>query len=285
MFDLHVHTTASDGEYSPKEIINLAKKEGLKTIAITDHDTIDGLEDAILEGKKQNIDVIPGIELGVTYPNGKLHILGYFVNYKDENFREKVKYLKTTREERNLKFIEEFNKNGIDISLEDLLKYSNNDVIGKPHFARALVEKGYAATQDEVFKKYFNQEPYKSIRRKPFLPKDAISMLKENGCVVVIAHPVTLKRKGHELEEAILELKKLGVDGIECFNCIHTKEDIDVLIDIANRNDLLITAGSDYHGPHVKPNVLLGRGKNDNIITDIDVVGNLKNYNEERAKG
>ncbi len=283
MFDLHVHTTASDGEYSPKDIVRLAKKEGLKTIAITDHDTIDGVLEGLLEGIEQKIDVIPGIELGVSYPYGKLHILGYFIDFTDENFQKQVNYLKTTREEKNNRFIEEFNKNGINICRDDLLKYSNNDVIGKPHFARCLLEKGYINNYEDAFKNYFNKEPYKSIKREPFTPKDAINMLESAGAVVIIAHPITLKLKGQELENAIIELKKLGVDGIECFNSIHTKEERDFLIDIANRNDLLVTAGSDYHGPNVKPNILLGSGKNNNIITDKPVVENLKIYKKIKS--
>ena len=283
MIDLHVHTNASDGEYSPKEVIKLAKEDGIKTIAITDHDTLSGLEEAIDAGKNLGVEVIPGIELGVAVPKGKLHILGYFVDYKDEEFKKQIELFRTYREQRNDKLLEEFQNNGIDITYSDIYKYSSNNVIGKPHMARALMEKGYVNNVEEAFTNYFKKEPYRNVVRNVMTPKEAIEILKKNNALVVIAHPVTLKLKGKELEEQIKTYKEYGVDGIECFNNIHTPEQIDELIDIAKRNDLLITAGSDYHGPKVKPGVELGKGKNNNIITDLPILENLKNYKEIKS--
>lgn len=283
MIDLHVHTTASDGEYSPKEIVRLAKINNIKTIAITDHDTVEGVKEAIEEGKKIGVEVIPGVELGVTVPHGKLHVLGYFIDYNNKNLINSLNTLKEIRNERNERLLETFKNNGIDITIDDVLKYADGKVIGKPHMAQVLIEKGYASDVEEAFTNYFNKEPYKSIRRKPFEVKEAFKVLKDANGIVVVAHPVTLKLKGKDLEDKILEYKKFGLDGIECFNNIHTQDDIKELIDIATRNNLLITAGSDYHGPNVKPNVILGSGKNGNIITDIPVVEKIKTYKKTKS--
>ncbi len=283
MFDLHVHTTASDGEYSPSEIVKLAKESGISTIAITDHDTIDGLTEGILSGLEEKIEVIPGIEIGAAYPDGKLHILGYFIDFTDNTFKNKIQYLKEIREDRNYRLLQEFNSNGINISMDDILKYANNNVVGKPHFARAILEKGYVTNYEDVFTNYFNKEPYKNIKREKITPKEVIDTLNYAGAVIIVAHPVTLNKQGKELEDVIVELKSLGVDGIECFNSIHTKEETDELLNIARNNDLLITSGSDYHGPHIKPNILLGCGQNDNIITDIPVADNLKIYKKIKS--
>lgn len=283
MIDLHVHTTASDGEYSPKEIIRLAKESDVTTIAITDHDTVEGVKEAIKEGKKIGVEVIPGVELGVTVPHGKLHILGYFIDYNNENLINTLNTLKEIRNERNERLLETFRNNGIDITIDDVLKYTNGKIIGKPHMAQVLIEKGYVSEVEEAFTNYFNKELYKNIKRKPFFVEDAFKAINDAGGIIVVAHPITLKLKGKELEDKILEYKKLGLDGIECFNNIHTQEDIKELTDIATRNNLLITAGSDYHGPNVKPNVILGRGKNGNIITDIPVVEKIKTYKKTKS--
>ena len=277
MIDLHVHTTASDGEYSPSEVIQLAKDNNVTTIAITDHDTTEGIEEALEAGKKLGIEVIPGIELNAKVEKGKMHIVGYFININDKDFLKSMEDLKKDRKERNKKFIEEFNKKGIHITLEQVKKYVIGNVVGKPHFARTLYDNGYITNIKEAYSNYFNVEPFNKIKRKGITPKEAIQMIKDAGGIAVIAHPVTLKLEDEELKNKIKELKEYGLDGVECYNNIHTTEDIEKLKKIARENNLLITAGSDFHGPITTPNVEIGKGKNNNIISDVpDMVEKIK---------
>ncbi len=278
MFDLHVHTTASDGEFSPEEIVKLAAKNNVTTIAIADHDTVSGLDMAIEMGKSLNVEVIPGVELNAHVEKGKMHILGYNMDYKNIDFANKMNELKQDRDERNEKFIKEFNKQNINISIEAVKKYAFGEILAKPHFARALFEKHYINDIEEAYTKYFNAYPMNTIKRKPLLPKDAIQIIKKAGGIAVLAHPVTLKLDNNQLEQKILELKSFGLDGIECYNNIHTQEDIEKLNLIANKLNMLVTAGSDFHGPISTPNVELGRGRNNNIYNLPNILENFKSY-------
>lgn len=267
MIDLHLHTTASDGEYNPKDVIKLAKENGVDTVAIADHDTVAGLEEAIEEGKKIGVEVISAVELNANVEKGKMHILGYYIDYKDAEFVKAMESLKKDREDRNNEFIDEFHKQNVNITLEQVKKYAIGSIIAKPHFARALYDNGYIKDIEEAYTNYFNVPPMKNIKRQSITPKQAIELIKNAGGIAVIAHPVTLKLDDNELDEKIKELKKYGLDGMECYNNIHTKEDIAKLKEIANKNNMLITAGSDFHGPITTPGVIIGRGKDDNIIS------------------
>lgn len=278
MIDLHLHTTASDGEYNPKDVIKLAKENGVDTVAIADHDTVAGLEEAIEEGKKIGVEVISAVELNANVEKGKMHILGYYMDYKDAEFVKAMESLKKDREDRNNEFIDEFHKQNVNITLEQVKKYAIGSIIAKPHFARALYDNGYIKDIEEAYTNYFNVPPMKNIKRQSITPKQAIELIKNAGGIAVIAHPVTLKLDDNELDEKIKELKKYGLDGMECYNNIHTKEDIAKLKEIANKNNMLITAGSDFHGPITTPGVIIGRGKDDNIIADIpDMLEKMKN--------
>lgn len=279
MFDLHVHTTASDGEFSPSEIIKKAKDLGLDTISITDHDTIDGIKEAIEYSKKININFIPGIELDAYVTKGKMHILGYYYDINDTNFSSAMSSLKKEREDRNDKFIKEFQKQGINIKIEDIKKYAIGNIIAKPHFARALLDNGYIEDIEEAYSNFFNASPMKDIKRKSISPEEAIALIKNAGGIAVLAHPISLKLTYDELETKIKELKKIGLDGIECYNSIHSPEDIEELLKIAEAHDMLITGGSDYHGPISTPNYELSKGKNNNISNmPTQIVSNLSSY-------
>jgi len=280
MIDLHIHTTASDGEFSPEEIIKMSADKGVKTIAITDHDTIAGVDRAIKEGRKQNIEVIPGVELDAFVETGKMHILGYYIDYKDSHFVNEMHRIKKERDLRNNSFIKAFNNQNINITIEDVKKYAIGEIVGKPHFARALLDKGYITERDEAFTKYFNEYPLNEIKRASLTPKQAIELIKSAGGTVVLAHPVSLKLNDELLEEKIRELKSYGLDGIECYNKIHTQEDIIKLKEVANKLDLLITAGSDFHGPISTKDVEIGKGKNNNMkdITSLNIVEKLKEH-------
>lgn len=265
MIDLHVHTTASDGEFSPSQIVDKALQLGLSHIAITDHDTINGLAEAINYTNGKNIVVIPGVELNAKVSKGQMHILGYFIDYSDKTFIQKMQQFEVERNFRNVKFIEIFNKLGIEISLEDVKKYAIGSVIGKPHFARVLLEKEYIQDLEEAYDNFFNQEPLDSIKRISYSPKEIINLIKNAGGIAVLAHPHSLKLDNFELEKVIQELKRYGLDGVECYHSNHTLEQMNDFKAIAEKHNLLITLGSDHHRD-IPNSSKLGEGKNQNLL-------------------
>jgi predicted metal-dependent phosphoesterase TrpH len=268
MFDFHVHTNASDGELSPEEVINLAIKLNLEAIAITDHDTSDNVAEAVENAKNKNIKVIPGIELNAKVEKGQMHILGYYIDYGNPKFKEIMLELKNQRDERNERFIKAFNLAGINISIDNVKKYVIGQVVGKPHFAKALIEKGYISTVNEAFDKYFNQYPYNTIKREAISPENAIKIIKDFNGIAVLAHPYTLKLDETELENKIKELISFGLEGIECYHSDHSKEQVELYKKLAKKYNLIITCGSDFHGPTVTPDIVMGSGINGNLIND-----------------
>lgn len=269
MIDLHIHTTASDGEYKPSEVVNMAKKRGVETIAVTDHDTVEGVEEAIKEGKKVGIRVIPGIEFSSKDSEArKVHILGYNIDYKNSEFISIYREYVDDRNRRNNEFIKKFNELGINITLEDVKKYAQSENIRKPEFAKALLEKGYIMDEEEAYTRYLNQEPFKSIKRQKseMPPKKVIETIKRYGGIAVLAHPYSMELEGEKLENKILEFKEYGLEGLECFHSRQTLEEMELYEKIANKYDLIITVGSDFHGPNVHPGIEIGTGKNNNIV-------------------
>lgn len=269
MIDLHIHTTISDGELSPSEIVNIAKQRGVETIAITDHDTTEGVNEAYKEGQRLGVRVIPGIEFSSKdkYVK-KIHILGYNIDYKNPELIAIYKEYIEDRIKRNNEFINKFNALGINITLQDVRKYVKNDNIRKPEFAKALLEKGYIKEEEEAYIRYLNQEPFKSIKRQKaeMSPREVISIIKKYGGIAVLAHPYTLELEEKDLEKKILEYKDYGLDGLECFHSRQTLEQMELYEKLAYKYDLIITIGSDFHGPNIHPEIEIGTGKNNNIV-------------------
>ena len=270
MIDLHVHTVNSDGEKTPKEIIDMAIEKNIEVIAITDHDTIDGIEEAIKDSEDKNIKVIPGIEISVDVEKGQLHMLGLNIDYKNKKLIETLNLLKEARDSRNDKFINILNEMGFEVTLEELKEISNGKIISKPHFAKLFIKKGYIKEKSEMFDKYFNQEPLKNIKKELISAKDAIKLIREANGIPVLAHPQTLKLEKNDLINKIKELKGYGLLGIECYHSNQTNEQMTLFREIAEKEGLLITKGSDYHGPIVKPDISIGTGINNNIVNEYE---------------
>lgn len=264
--DLHSHTTASDGEFKPKELIDKAIQKEISVLAITDHDTIDSLDEAIDYAKNKEIEIVPGIEFSAKVDIGKMHILGLYINYTKPEFKKITDKLKKDRNDRNNKFIKMFNELGYDISIDDVKKYAIGEIIAKPHFAQVLLEKGYIKDIEEAYDNLFNVPPLNTIKRMTLSQKETIEAIKKANGIAILAHPKTLKLSHDDLENKIKELISYGLDGIECYHSTHTFDEIEEYKDIAKKYDLLISKGSDYHGPNVTPEVELGRGKNNNIL-------------------
>lgn len=256
--DLHTHSTASDGSTSPEELVRHAINSGLKAIALTDHDTIDGIESALKEGVKNHFPVIPGIEISLDYKK-ELHLLGYFNKENYKRIGITLDALKKSRALRNEKTVNKLNEIGIKITVEDVQKRSEGGVIGRPHIARTMVESGYADTIEEAFNKYLAFGKVAFFKKEKLTPKQGIKVILEAGGIPVLAHPVLLRMSEYELDTFLEELSLYGLKGIEAYYTENTRKDTDTLLRLADKHNLIVTGGSDFHGSF-KPNIKIGTG-------------------------
>ncbi|PKM77762.1 MAG: phosphatase [Firmicutes bacterium HGW-Firmicutes-15] len=245
LYDLHVHTTASDGVETPEQVITKAAQIGLAGIAITDHDTVDGLEPALqfIQAHGKNIDFIPGIELNTDFGDDEVHILGYFIDYHDEHLINRLMEIRTQRYQRAEKMIDKLKEIGLSISFENVKKLAQGDLIGRPHIARALQQAGYVLSEEEAFRKYIDRGKPGYIPRYKFLPAEAIELVKQAGGISILAHPGLIKDSGK-----IGKIISMGVEGLEIFYPEHNSDQIMEFTRLARQHCLLITGGSDFHG-------------------------------------
>ncbi|RMD91823.1 MAG: PHP domain-containing protein [Calditrichaeota bacterium] len=241
--DLHLHTNLSDGAYSPKELIDKLLPFGLKAIAIVDHDEVGALEDAIRYGKKQGLEVIPGVELSVRFKHIEIHLLGYFIDFQNEELKEYLKFVKSERIKRVERIIKKLEKSGIYITLDRVLQQSGDGSVGRPHIAKVLVEEGYVFSFQEAFNKYLaNNQPAYEPNYKIEI-HEALNLITSAGGISCIAHP------GIDLtDEALITLIKAGVQGIETIHPKHNSAQTEFYSRLAKKFNLLETGGSDYHG-------------------------------------
>jgi predicted metal-dependent phosphoesterase TrpH len=258
--DLHVHSTASDGTMSPAEVVRYAKKKGLRAIAITDHDTIEGLDEGMQEGQNIAFEVIPGVELSVDAPAGTMHVLGYLIDHTQAELREKLRLLQEVRMERNMKMVEKLDALGIPIELSEVKDAPEHGQIGRPHFAHTLVKKGYARTLQDAFDRYLGKGKPAYVEKFRFTPEEAMHFIAAAGGITVLAHPFTLNQpQSNEFEALIIALKDKGLDGIEVFYPEHSEGQTKLYRSLAQKYGLIMTSGSDFHGL-TKDDVDLGEG-------------------------
>ncbi len=260
LIDLHTHSIASDGSMSPSELVRYARQNGLSAIALTDHDTVDGVQEALDEGVRSGIEVIPGIEISVDY-KPEMHILGYFPDINGyTEIRKELDEIKQGREVRNKKIINRLNELGLHISMEEVKQAALGDIMGRPHIARVLVNKGYVKSNDEAFDKYLCKEGLAYFRRFELKPAAGIKAILNAGGLPVLAHPVFLHKTYGELDKLLAELKGYGLAGIEAYYSENTKEDTGNFLRLAIKHELFVTGGSDFHGSF-KPRIELGKGR------------------------
>ena len=261
--DLHLHTTASDGVMSPSEIVRYAKAKGLQAIAITDHDTIEGLEEGLSEGEKIGFEVIPGVEISAEHSPGSMHLLGFFIDNHHPFLNERLEYLQKARTERNPKIVEKLNRLGIKITYEEVLKASGGGQVGRPHFAQVLLEKKYVKNFQDAFDRFLKKGAPAYVDKFRFTAKEALHFINGAKGVAVLAHPNTLNMDGYsELEDLVLQLTEEGLKGIEVYYPEHSALEVAQYKTLAQRYGLLMTGGTDYHG--IEKNGLdigVGRGK------------------------
>ena len=260
LIDLHVHTTASDGSLSPSEVVKRAKVLGLKAIAITDHDTVAGVEEALKEGESSKVEVIPGIELSVDVSKGTCHLLGYFIDSQDENLRRKLRLVQRAREDRNLKMLQKLKQLGIELTLEEVKAEAKDGQICRPHFALAMFKKGYVSSVDEAFERFLKKGGPAYLEKFRLNPDEAIRMILEAKGIPVLAHPFTLELEGEEFERFLKGLKEYGLKGIEAYYPDHTPEQTELYERLATKHGLLLTGGTDFHGPP-RDEIELGKGR------------------------
>ena len=258
--DLHVHSNASDGTLFPTQVVELAAKEGLKAIALTDHDTVAGIREAKEAAARTGVELVPGIEFSCVWKGTEIHILGLFVEIGDPAFTHAVQKLLAIRNERNEEMIRRFQADGIKVTLEGLQAGATGTVITRAHFARLLVEKGYAATLDTAFKKYLQYGGRDCIRKEQIDPEEVMDILVKNHAFPSLAHIMQYKLGWEENKKLLAYLKELGLKGLEVYHSSHNASQSIRLQDLAVRYGLLPTGGSDFHGGN-KPDIQIGVGR------------------------
>lgn len=258
--DLHVHTSASDGELTPEQAVAYASGKGLAAIAITDHDTAAGAAEAMACAEKYGVEVVPGIEISTDYRGLGVHILGYFIDPESPALRPVLDWIVADRKRRNHEIIELMRRDGIDISAGELAEKYPGSVIGRPHFAAELVERGLAESVQDGFERYLNRGK-KYFRPRTFLPvEEAIAAIKGAGGKAVFAHPLQYGLRQDALLALAVYLRDCGVVGMECLYSGYTPEDSEFLAKFAGSFRMCITGGSDFHGAG-KPQIDMGSGK------------------------
>lgn len=259
LIDLHTHTTASDGSLEPAELVRLAHRQGLRVIAITDHDTVDGIDEALKEGDMLGLTVIPGVEISVDF-DPEMHILGYFDRSSYNTINAELKTLRENRNVRNPRIISKLNEMGFDISLEEAAKEASGGVVGRPHIAAVMIKKGYVASVEEAFDKYLSSGKPAYFKKEKLTPQAGIALIAAAGGAAVLAHPVHLYMNYSRLDSLLAELKAFGLMGIEAYYADNSGRDTGMMLRLAIKHGLLTTGGSDFHGSF-RDGISLGVGK------------------------
>lgn len=276
LIDLHVHSNASDGSLTPSEVADEAIRMGLKAIALTDHDTVDGIKEILSYSKDKDLEVIPGIEISCYYKNREIHILGFYVDYENEELGKELDILKQSREKRNIQMVELMRNDGLDITMEKLLHGNPDSVITRAHFARVLVEEGICKNKDIAFKKYIG------VGCKYYLPKpqitceSAMNILTKYCKSSFLAHPLLYHLGYSQIEELLIYLKSIGLKGIEAYHSSNNIYESDKLRSLALKHNLAISGGSDFHGI-IKPNINMGKGRGGMKVQSrlLDIIKNI----------
>ena len=243
--DLHLHTTESDGRLSPTELVRLVASQGLEVVSITDHDTTEGLREAYQAAQDfPNLRIIPGIELSTDIPGDEIHMLGYFIQYEDEEFQKTLRRFRRHRVERARLMVEKLDTLGIHLEWERVQEIAGDGSVGRPHIALAMVEKGYCTEPRFAFPEYLGRNGLAYVERAKMTPAEAVRMLVGVGGVPVLAHPAYLV----DMAATIAEVKAAGVVGMEVYYAQYSPEMVQELSELADKHGLIPCGGTDYHG-------------------------------------
>jgi hypothetical protein len=280
--DLHAHTTVSDGTLTPTELVKLASESGLDAIAITDHDTLQGVPEALEAGKKYGIEVIPGAELSLESPEGAgwIHVVALWVPEQADELQKAFDWVIEGRAERNHEIVRKLRELGVNITYEAVAARATGTV-GRPHFARELMALGVVSSMDEAFKVWVGDNGRAYVPKRKLTPERAFPILDRIGATSILAHPFALRLKYKEAEKVVRRLMDLGLDGMEVYYSEHSEADTKAYGEMADRLGLLKSGGSDFHGSN-KPDIKLGVGRG-NLDISNELLERMKAA--RRAKG
>ena len=251
--DLHVHTTASDGTLTPEQVVLEAARIGLGAVGIADHDTVCGIESGLAAAETVGIVLMPGVEINTDYGKDEIHILGYFIDHRSPSLTANLERQRSARFERGKRIVERLNELGVNVSFDRVQEIAGGGAIGRPHIARALVESGYAGSMNGAFGKFLVRGAPGYVARHKLTPFQAVDMVREAGGVAVIAHPGINKH-----DELIPKLVEAGVQGIEAHHTEHSPIQAKHYAEVARQYDLIVTGGSDSHGPDNLKTIAIG---------------------------
>ena len=275
--DLHVHSNASDGTLTPSEVVHLALQKNLAAIALSDHDTVKGVPEAISAAEGTTLEVVPATELSCYYRNVEIHVLGLFVDYRDADFQSKLEELEQERMQRNLDMIALFQRDNISIPLEELQAGNPRSVITRAHFARVRVEKGYCKDKNAAFDRYVGVGCPYYLPKPQITPELSLPLITKAGGIPILAHPMLYKLGYRQVEELVQYLIPLGLKGIEAYHSSNNISQSDKLRSLALKYHLVVSGGSDFHGAN-KPDTELGTGRGGLRITEsiLDAIKQLR---------
>lgn len=246
--DLHIHSTYSDGTFSPSELVHMAKKLKLTAISITDHDTMDGVEEAVQTGRTIGLEVISGIEISAEYHGQYMHILGYFQNPKDKHLRIRLQKVQAARKIRNKAIIEKLQSIGIEITDQEVEQISTIGQTGRPHIGQVLVNKKVVKNLRQAFDQYLAKDRVAYVPRFVYSAEEAITHISAAGGIAVMAHPIQIDRSLKSIPYLLEQLVPLGLMGIETYYPSHSSKIKKQLIEYGKKYNIVLTGGSDYHG-------------------------------------
>jgi Predicted metal-dependent phosphoesterases (PHP family) len=258
MIDLHIHTNASDGQYSPAEIVQKAGEKGVSVLAVTDHDTVAGLADAAQAAASAGITFVPGIELNIEWPTGEFHLLGLGISAVSTSLTDIISSLQKNREERNRTIISRMRDDGVDASYEELEALFPGRPIGRPHFAAYLVEKKLVRTRQQAFDKFLAQGRKWYVDRGGANLDEAVQAVNDSGGVPVIAHPLSLYLSWGRMDSVLEDIHSRGVEGLEAYHPGAREVDCKRLETLARTHRFFVTAGSDFHGESIRADRKIG---------------------------
>lgn len=277
--DLHTHSIKSDGAQTPADVVRSAYAAGLSAISLTDHDNIDGVSEAIAEGERLGIEMIPGVELSAQ-SDTELHILGYFIDIHNKRLKDAMAYALEVRDQRQEETCRKLNEQGFQITMDELRREAHgNPVLCRAHFAQIMVRKGYAQSVQQAFSKYLSVGCYAYSNRQALTGPEAVSLIREAGGIAVAAHLHLIKMEDAPLKEYLQSLIPYGLDGIEGYYTDYTPDMDKRYRAMARELGLVISGGTDYHGAN-KPHIAIGRGRG-NLEIPYDILEGLKKRHHE----
>lgn len=274
--DLHVHSCHSDGSLTPSELVSLACSYGLSAFALTDHDTTDGIDEAIRTSKSTGLEVVPGIEFSTRYMHRDIHVLGYYMDYHALSFRQTLQDFLDARDIRNRQMCERIREyTGFPISMDILTSSYPDAVITRAHMAAWLVAQNFAETRQIAFDKYLGEHAPCFVPKSEVTPADAIRLILDHGGIPVLAHPLLYALSKKQLHQLLKELKEAGLMGIEAVYVLNRQADETFVRSLAKTYGLIITGGSDFHGAN-KPNIELGTGIQASLSVSYELLETMK---------